>query len=404
MSKKSFTFLCVSSYFKGEDFLRACKAEGNKVYLVTADKLRNEPWPWESIDEVFYMPEIDSSEWNMDNLIKSIAYRMRNEHFDRFVALDDFDVEKVARLREQFRVPGMGDTTSRYFRDKLAMRVKAKSEGIPVPDFTPLFNDAEVEAFSQAVPAPWMIKPRSEASAVGIRKIHNKEQLWEELNQLGDDRHKYLLEKFAPGTVYHVDAVTYEGKVVFSRVSRYLATPFEVAHGGGVFRSHTCAFDDPANKALTTLNNKLLKVFGMQYSASHSEFIESNETGEFLFLETSSRVGGANLAEMVEAASGVNLWAEWARVETAMVAGTSYKAPKDRKEHAGIVISLSRNEHADTSSFQDPELVWRMKKKWHIGFIVNSKNVNRVLELLDTYAERIKDEFHASAPAPSKSP
>lgn len=402
--KNQFTFLCVSSYFKGGDFLRACKAQGNKVYLVTAHKLRDEPWPWESIDDVFYMPEQDSADWDMNNLINAVAYKMRDIHFDRFVALDDFDVEKVSKLREQFRVPGMGDTTSRFFRDKLAMRVKAKEEGVLVPPFTPLFNNALIEQYTAEVAPPWMIKPRSEASAVGIKKIHNTDQLWQVLDGLGDDRHKYLLEKFAPGTVYHVDAVTYKGKPVFSRVSRYLDTPFEVAHGGGVFRTVTCGFEDHAYKELTKLNSKLMKAFGMQYSASHSEFIESNETGEFLFLETSSRVGGANIAEMVEKASGVNLWTEWAKVETAMVGGTAYKAPKDSKKHAGIVVSLSRFEHPDTSSFNDEEIVWRMNKAWHIGLIVQSDSPERVRELLDGYAKRIQEDFHASVPAPDKSP
>ncbi len=404
MAKKSYKFLCVSSYFKGEDFLRACKAEGNTVYLVTAEKLRNEPWPWESIDEVYYVPETDSADWNMDNLINSIAYKMRSIHFDRFVALDDFDVEKVARLREQFRVPGMGDTTSRYFRDKLAMRVKAQMEGVPVPPFSPLFNDAAVNAYADQVAPPWMIKPRSEASAVGIRKIHNREQLWQVLHELGDDRHKYLIEKFAPGSVFHVDAITYKGKVVFSRVSRYLDTPFEVAHGGGVFRSQTCDFKEPAYKKLTALNKKLMKAFGMEYSASHTEFIGNEADGSFYFLETSSRVGGANLAEMVEAASGINLWKEWARVETAMVSGRPYTLPEDRQKQAGIVVSLSRYEHPDSSSFNDPEIVWRMQKPWHIGLIVMADDSNRIGELLDGYTERIRDGFHASAPAPDKSP
>lgn len=404
MAKKQFTFMCVSSYFKGEEFLRACKAEGNKVYLITAYKLRDEPWPWEAIDDVFYMTEANSAEWDMNNLINAVAFKMRSMQIDRFVALDDFDVEKVAKLREQFRIPGMGDTTSRYFRDKLAMRVKAKLEGVPVPAFSPLFNDAEIDAYTHEVSPPWMVKPRSEASAVGIKKVHSKEELWQVLHELGDDRHKYLIEKFSPGTVYHVDAVTYKGKVVFSRVSRYLDTPFEVAHGGGVFRSHTCDFDDPASKALTKLNNKLLKAFGMQYSASHSEFIESSEDGAFLFLETSSRVGGANLAEMVDHASGINLWREWARVETAMVSGRAYKAPTDKKSQAGIVVSLSRFEHPDTSVFDAPEVKWRMHKEWHIGLIVESPDSERVLELLNEYTARIQNEFHASAPAPDKSP
>ncbi len=383
--------------------MKACHEAGNRVFLVTSLKLKNENWPWESIEDTFYMEEDENGQWNMDHLIQAIAYKMRHIHFDRFVALDDFDVEKVARLREQFRIPGMGDTTSRYFRDKLAMRVKADLEGVPVPAFTALFNDAEINEYTDRVAPPWMIKPRSEASAVGIKKIENAETLWHVLNELGDDRHKYLLEKFSPGQVLHVDALTFDGKVVFSRVSGYLDTPFEVAHGGGVFRSHTLEKNDEVNKSLTALNKKVLKAFGMQYSASHTEFIRSNETGEFYFLETSSRVGGAHLAEMVEAASGINLWKEWARLEDAMAKGESYSPPKDEGMNAGIVVSLSRFENPDTSSFTDEEIVWRLKKPWHIGLIVKSKNSERVLGLLDHYTGRIGTEYHASAPAPDRS-
>jgi hypothetical protein len=404
MTRHPHTFLCISSYFKGEDFLIASKEAGNRVYLITSLKLKDEKWPWDHIDDVFYMEEQEDGFWNMDHLIQAVAYKMRSIRFDRFVALDDFDVEKVSRLREQFRIPGMGDTTSRYFRDKLAMRVKARLEGIPVPAFTSLFNDDQINEYADMVSPPWMIKPRSEASAVGIKKIETKEKLWEVLNDLGDDRHRYLLEKFSPGRVYHADALTHEGKVVFSRISGYLDTPFDVSHHGGIFRSQTLDHSDPDNKALTSLNKKVLKAFGMQYSASHTEFIKSDETGEYFFLETSSRVGGAHLAEMVEAASGVNLWKEWARLENAVAKNETYTIPKDKKNHAGIVISLSRYEHPDMSQFEDESVVWKIDKPWHVGMIVSTKNFEEVRERLDAYTERISKDFHASAPAPLKSP
>ncbi len=397
------TFLCISSYFKGEAFLKSCKKAGNKVYLITSKKLENEDWPWESIDDVYYMREDEHKKWNLTDLVNSVAFMMRSIKFDRFVALDDFDVEKVAALREQFRIPGMGDTTSRYFRDKLAMRVKARIEGIPVPAFTSLFHDNDILKYCEEVPGPWMIKPRSEASAVGIKKITDEKVLWETLSNLGDDRHKYLLEKYSPGQVFHADALTANGKVVFSRISGYIDTPFDVAHEGGIFRSHTLDFSDESSKALTQLNKKVLKAFGMQYSASHTEFIRSNETGDYLFLETSSRVGGANLAEMVEAASGINLWAEWAKLETAVANHEEYKPPKDSRQHAGIVVSLSRFETPDTSIFSEKELVWRSKKKWHVGLIVKAKTNKRVLELLSDYTGKIQKDFHASAPAPETS-
>jgi hypothetical protein len=379
------------------DFIKSAKAEGNNVYLLTKKKLENELWPWESIDDVFYIDK-----WDQNDVVKGIAYKFREIKFDRFVALDDFDVEKVAMLREHFRMAGMGRTTAHYFRDKLAMRMKAKEEGVNVPEFTSLFHNQDINDYADRVGPPWLLKPRMEASATGIKKIHSKDELWQIVDELGDERDNYLVEKFAPGDVYHVDGLNLDGKVVFSRVSKYLDTPFEVAHGGGIFRSATCEIGSKVEKGLKKMNAEVMTAFGMQFGASHTEFIQSKATGELFFLETSSRVGGANLAEMVEFASGVNLWGEWAKIESKTLKKQTYTLPKIKNHYAGIVVSLSRYEHPDTSSFTDQEIVWRMNKKWHIGLIVVSDNSDRVMELLDAYTKRIAEEFHASLPAPDK--
>jgi hypothetical protein len=402
MAKRELNILCISRFFKGGDFLKSAKAAGNKVFLLTSKKLDQSPWPWESIDETFYMVEDEQGHWHRDNLIAGLAYKMRNTKFDIFVALDDFDVEHVAHLREFFRTPGMGETTARYFRDKLAMRIKAQSEGIPVPAFTSLFHDEDINKYADSVSPPWLVKPRMQASAAGIKKVHNKQELWDHINYLGGERHQYLLEKFAPGSVYHVDALTNEGKVIFSKTSQYIDTPFEVAHGGGIFRSATLEDGSEDDVALEKLNNDVMKAFGMEHSASHSEFIKCNEDGKYYFLETSSRVGGAHIAEMVEFATGVNLWAEWAKIETAVCRNEKYKLPKVRNDNAGIIVSLSRFDYPDTSSFTDKEIVWRMDKKYHIGMIVQSKDRNRILHLLDLYCQRVKNEFHASLPPKEK--
>lgn len=392
------TFLCISCEFKGGDFLRYCKAEGNKVFLVTTKATENDAWPKESIDEIFYMEEVEHGTWNMEHFIAGLAYFMRNNKVDRIVALDDFDVEEAAELREHFRIPGMGETTVRHFRDKLAMRMKAQEEGLNVPSFTALFNDDEIRQFTVRVSPPYMVKPRLEAAAKGIRKVNSTEELWDVLHSLGEKRHFYLAEKYTPGDIYHVDALSLNGKQIFTRVSQYLSTPWDVAHGGGIFRSVVCEYGSDDEKSLVKFNSEVMQAFGMLYSASHTEFIKSNEDGKFYFLETASRVGGAHLAEMVEAASGINLWGEWARLESSVAKGEVYELPPVKQHYAGIINSLSRHRYPDTSSFNDPEIVWRLGKDHHIGFIVRSDNRNRILELLDNYAHRIRQDFHAQMP------
>lgn len=398
MSDIPLHILCISRFYKGQAFLESVHKQGHLVFLLTSSKLRNEDWPWESITDTYYMDEDAEGRWSMDHVIGGLAYFMRTIKFDALVALDDYDVEKVAHLREHFRIPGMGETTSRYFRDKLAMRIKAQEDGLPVPSFTALFNDNEINEYLKKVKGPYMIKPRSAASAFGISKVNNAEEVWSKLNELGNNRHGYLMEKFAPGDVYHVDGLIHFSEIKFSRASQYLDTPFAISHGGGIFRSVTVPFASKDDKELRKLNEKVVASFGLKHGAFHSEYIKCKEDGKYYFLETSSRVGGANLAEMVEASSGINLWAEWAKIELAVLQKIDYSPPKAEKNYGGIVVSLSRYLHPDYKPFNDKEICWKMERDWHIGIIVKSKEQERILSLLDNYTKIISEEYHASLP------
>src|SRR3954470_2426421 len=205
------TILCIATYFKGDAFLRECKAQGCTVLLLTSDKLVGAEWPREAIDEVHSVPR-DASDQSIRRHVDKIARRQR---IDRIAALDDFDVELAAMLREHLRVPGMGRTTASRFRDKLAMRMQARTLGVAVPEFSPVFNDQEVAEWTGRVPPPWMLKPRSSAAALGIKKVADREALWRALDDAGDDRAETLLEQFVPGDVYHVDSIVWGGRVGF---------------------------------------------------------------------------------------------------------------------------------------------------------------------------------------------
>ncbi|MDX5478250.1 MAG: ATP-grasp domain-containing protein, partial [Cyclobacteriaceae bacterium] len=322
---------------------------------------------------------------------------MKETKIDAIVALDDYDVEKATFLRENLRIPGMGQTTGRYFRDKLAMRMRAQDAGVLVPPFSALFHDNDINHFADTVPAPWVLKPRSEASAHGIIKVYDKDSLWQNIHDLGDNRLRYLVEQFKPGDVYHADSLILEGKTLFCTVSKYLATPMEISQGGGIFRSANIPYSADDDKAMKDANKKVMKAFGMKNGAAHTEFIKGKEDGKIYFLETSSRVGGAHLAEMVEGATNINLWAEWAKIEDAVAKGKVYKLPKVTKGYAGIVLTLSKYQHPDLSSFDDPEVCFRVPLEYHAGLIVKSNNHEKVLALLDDYAARLSDGYSTIA-------
>lgn len=394
--RMSITILCLASEFKGGAFFQAAKEEGLNILLITGADLKEEPWPMEYLEEIFYVEQFgDKQEWNMRDVKAGLAHLLRSRNIERIVALDDFDVEKAAELREHFRIGGMGQTTQRHFRDKLAMRMKAEEAGIPIPAFSALFNDQDIVKYTEEVAAPWVVKPRAAATAKGITKIHNTEQLWEHLNSLGDERHEYLIEQFKPGKVYHVDGLSFDNKILFARSSEYLATPLEVSQGG-IFRTAILPFGGKEDKALLSLNKKIQKVFGLKEGASHTEFIRCHDDDKFYFLETASRVGGAHIAEMVEFSSNINLWAEWAKIESASIFGKSYKLPKASKNYAGSVMSLSKYEDPDYSAFDAKEICFKLDKKHHVGVIVKSKKRDKVLDLLDEYGVMIAKNFHVA--------
>jgi hypothetical protein len=395
---RALNVVILATFFKGTDFMRELKSHGCRVFVVTKEKFLEEDWPRDSIDELFALPNDASNEIFID-VIRHIS---KENRIDRVVALEEFDVILAALIREHLGLPGMSSSNASVFRDKFPMGLKAKAGGITVPDFAPLINRAEIADFMNRVPPPWIVKPRSDASAIGIRKVEKPEEVWSTIEEL-DARERlaertsyYLLAQFIPGEVFHVDSTVRKGRVVFAAANRYGRPPMQVAHGGGAYISHTLAYGSDDQKKLLQINRRLIKALGMENGVTHAEFIKGEADGKFYFLEIASRVGGAYIAEVLEAAAGVNLWREWARLEIG--ADVATKTIRPREDYAGIVLSLARQEFPDTSAYDDPEIVYRVKKKHHVGLIVSSPKLERVTDLLDQYAQRFADDFIAVVP------
>jgi len=391
--------ICFATFFKGGDFMRECQAQGRNVILITKEKMLHEGWPREVLSDIFAVPNDAPVELFLD-LVSHISKTTKP---DRIVALEEFDVVIAALAREHLGLPGLSSSTAKTFRDKMAMSVRARDAGIKVPDFVPAINHEEIRDYLERVTGPWVLKPRSDVSAIGIRKMESVEEVWsviDELNQRESLRERasyHLISRFVPGEVFHVDSLVDRNRVVFAGVNKYGRPPLQVAHGGGAYISQTIAHNSAEKRKLLEINRRLIKAMNLDSGATHAEFIKSEADGEFYFLEIAARVGGAYIADVLEAASGVNLWREWARLEIEAASGPRLKL-KPRKEHAGIILSLARQEYPDTTAYDDAEIVYRVKKKHHAGLIVRSPKLERVSELLDDYGRRFAEDFVAVLP------
>ncbi len=375
--------VCLASYEKGHDFLRECERQGCRVFFPTSLSLKDKAqWPVEGIDEIFYMQD-DNKKWDRSGTLLGIGYLARTQTVDRVVPLDDFDLEMAAAIRERLRLPCMGGTTTRYFRDKLAMRMKAREAGLDIPEFVHVLNYARIAEFMRDVPPPWVLNPRLLAGAIGIKKVNSAEEAWNHIHSLGDERSFYLLERYIPGDIFHVDSIVSENEIVFSLASGYGAPPLDVSHAGGVFGTRVLERGSEIEQALLEKNRRVLSGLGLLRGVAHAEFIHGRDDGKIYFLETAARVGGAHIADLVEAATGDG----------------TYQSPPSRQDYPGLLVSLAKQERPDTSSFNDPEIVWRMNKEHHVGLIVRSSGIARVNQLLDDYARRVQTDFLTSEPS-----
>lgn len=394
------TILCIASFFKGNDFIREAQAQGARVVLLTREKLLGEDWARESLDELLAIP----GKTSVSAYLRAATHVARTRRVTRVVALEEYDIVTAAHIREHLCVPGMGTTTARCFQDKLAMRAKGRALGLPQPEFAHLLNYEAIDEFMKSNSAPWMLKPRIGASSMGMRKLREHEEVWSAMRELDqrEELHErpdfHLLEKYEPGNVYHVDSLIVEGKILFTNVAQYGAPPFDIVHCGGVTTSGTVPYASKPRKALLALNARLLTGFGIDRGVTHAEFIERGAStsgkNRFYFLEVAARVGGAFTAETIEAATGINVWREWAKIELA-TAAKPYLLPRTRKEYGGIAMSLARQEHPDTHAYNDPEIVFRVPKSRHVGLIIRTKKHKRLIALLDQYVERFSQDFTA---------
>src|SRR5512146_1210496 len=387
-------FLCLASYEKGHDFLRQCAQMGIGITLLTLDKHRDAAWPRESLEELATMPP----GLNREQILNTVSWMARGKRFDRVIALHDVDLETAAQIREHMRVPGMGTTTAGCYRDKLAQRVIAHAFGYRVPEFCRVLNYDELRDYMARVPAPWLLKPRMDAPFAATHTIEKAEQLWRTLDAMGDAQSHYILEQFIHGEVFHVDSIISECNVKFSIAHQNGTRPAQGGRGG-IFTAWTVDRKSSDAQELAALNRALAPLFGMVHGVTHAKFLRSRADDHCYFLEVGARVSGASMDQLAEAATGVSLWREWARLEAGNLRHTAYRVPDSFEGFAGSVACTAEGTKPDFDMIADPAIVARFRKEGQAGLIVRAASADQLQRLLEDYSAQIENQLLSASNA-----
>ena len=141
------TILCIATYFKGDAFLRECRRQGCRVLLLTSDALAGAAWPRESIDDVFSIAR-EATEAEIRRRVDAIARTDRSIGLPRSTTSTSSwprCCASTCSCRGWDAPPPAISATSWRCGSRRAL-------AIPVPEFSPVFNDQALDDWTRRVP------------------------------------------------------------------------------------------------------------------------------------------------------------------------------------------------------------------------------------------------------------
>jgi hypothetical protein len=383
-------FLCISNSLRGVDFLHQCAEMDVRPTVLTLEGLRDASWPREAIEDLAIMP----AGLTREQMLNTIAWMARGRSFHRVFALDAANLLCAAEVREYMRVPGMGVTTAGFHCDRLAMRLGARASGFAGPEFCRVLNYDEMRAFMTRTPAPWLLMPRTPGPGLSPIAAEDSEQLWRALDVLGDQQSHYLLEQPLTGEHFTVESIVFRRQVILAQVlwHRPLA--------GGATETETVDRSGREWAELMAWNKVLAPSFGMVQGVVQTHFVRIATTGEFRFAEIVAGVSADSAVQVVEAATGLNLWREWARLEVAHLRGVAY-APNGWTEHDALYLEYPAGRvAADTPELAARELLSRVQAGGYEQLLFRATRRERMERLSTGLVKALEDASTSTCEQP----
>ncbi len=226
---------------------------------------------------------------------------------ERLFGPQESTVTVAAVCRAAGQILGIQPEVAERFRNKNVMSACARELGIPTARWTRVTTRQGVLDFARDVGWPIIIKPIDAAGADGVVQLHSAKDFDHAWPALSTKSGAFRVEEFIQGIEYHIDSIMHGGRVVFTRLLRYLRPlrDFRLQPPGSVIRRNDLTAGE---RGIVLGNAQLLEGFGLVNGVSHNEWFVRPD-GQPVFGEASARVGGGHAVPTIESATGVNMFA-----------------------------------------------------------------------------------------------
>lgn len=222
----------------------------------------------------------------------------------------DYNLPLVAEAAAKLGLPGLSPRAAETARDKLATRRACAEAGVPGPGFAHATTEEEAVGAARRLGFPCVVKPMTESASTGVALAFTEARVRELFHGIADvpedargqlRRPGVLVEEYLLGYEVSVETVTFEGRTrVLGVTDKNLGGAPYFAETGDTFPS---ALPPEVTDRLARTSVDALGAIGFDFGAAHTE-IKLTADGPKL-VEVNARIGGAEIAALVEYAFGV---------------------------------------------------------------------------------------------------
>ncbi len=246
-------------------------------------------------------------------VLNALRFVQSKKHVDRIEATVEAHIMPIAKVREAAGIPGTSVRTAFLCRDKPAMKQVLREGGIPCAQSTAVGSTADAIAFAEQVGFPLILKPRDGAGASGAVRVDSVAELEPALRNLGIDRKSVAIEEFIEGHEGFYDTLTIQGEIAHDFATHYYPNVLEAMRTRWIspqFIATNRIDSAPAYEEVKTLGAKVVKLLGIETSATHMEWFFGPKG--LKFSEIGCRPPGVRAWDLYNVGNDMDLYREWA--------------------------------------------------------------------------------------------
>lgn len=210
--------------------------------------------------------------------------------FTHVIASGEGSVVLANRVRQELGLTPINEEVVTLCSDKLEMKKKAKSSGVPVTPFLSGDCGLSSEAIYVELGSKVVVKDKDNSGGKGQQRFLSPEKIESNENQ--------LIEGFIVGKEMSIESFIQNGTIKFTSTTEYMEI--------GVVNIVPSQLNDALLDEVLSINQKVIDAFGIRNGLTHLE-VYLTEKG-VLFGEIALRPPGGHIMTLIKEAHGIDPW------------------------------------------------------------------------------------------------